>query len=158
MIRQASSFRDKIIVWLATGFYTGNMPWAPGTFGTLPGLVVCFFLARLPLAVSLVLIAALTGLGIWIAGEAAKILGQKDPGCIVIDEIAGMAVALLGIPFTLPTAIAGFLLFRCFDILKPPPIRVIDKKVQGGLGIVMDDVIAGVFANLVLRMGIGLMG
>ena len=96
-------------------------------------------------------------MAIWIAGEAEKMLGKKDPGCIVIDEIAGMAVTLLAIPFTLQNAIAGFLLFRFFDVLKPPPIRTIDKKVHGGVGIVLDDVIAGVFANLVLRTGIWLL-
>ena len=151
---EASSFRDKTVVWLATGFYTGNIPWAPGTFGTLPGLLLCFFMARLPLSAAILLILTLIGLAIWIAGEAEKMQGQKDPGCIVIDEIAGMAVTLLAIPFTLQTAIAGFLLFRFFDVLKPPPIRTIDKKVHGGVGIVLDDVIAGVFANLVLRTGI----
>jgi phosphatidylglycerophosphatase A len=154
---EASSFRDKTVVWLATGFYTGNFPWAPGTFGTLPGLLLCFFLARLPLSASILLIIALIGIAIWIAGEAEKMLGQKDPGCIVIDEIAGMAVTMLAIPFTLQTAVAGFLLFRFFDVVKPPPIRIIDQKVHGGVGIVMDDVIAGVFANLVLRAGILLM-
>ncbi len=153
----ASSFQDKTVVCLATGFYTGNIPWAPGTFGTLPGLLLCFFLARLPLSVSILLILSLIALSIWIAGEAEKMLGQKDPGCIVIDEIVGMAVTLLAIPFSLQTAVAGFLLFRFFDILKPPPIRIIDKKVHGGIGIVLDDVIAGVFANLVLRTGLWLL-
>jgi phosphatidylglycerophosphatase A len=151
------SFRDKTVVWVATGFYTGNIPWAPGTFGTLPGLFLCFYLARLPISASILLILALIGLAFWVAGEAEKILGQKDPGCIVIDEMAGMAVALVAIPFTLQTAIAGFLLFRFFDICKPPPIRAIDKRVRGGVGIVMDDVVAGVFANLILRAGIWLM-
>lgn len=155
---EAASFRDKTVVWLATGFYTGNIPWAPGTFGTLPGLLLCFFLASLPLSASILLIIALIGLATWIAGEAEKMLGEKDPGCIVIDEIVGMAVTMVAIPFTLPTVVAGFLLFRFFDVLKPPPISTIDKKVHGGVGIVLDDVIAGVFANLVLRMGIWLMG
>ena len=155
---EASCFRDKTVVWLATGFYTGNIPRAPGTFGTLPGLLLCFFLARLPLAVSILLVLFLIGLAIWIAGEAEKMLGEKDPGCIVIDEIAGMAVTLLAMPFTWQTAAAGFLLFRFFDVLKPPPIRTIDKKVHGGVGIVLDDVIAGMFANLALRMGFWLMG
>jgi len=153
----ASSFRDKTVIWLATGFYTGNSPWAPGTFGTLPGLLLCFFLACLPLSVSILLILALIVVAVWIAGKAEKMLGKKDPGCIVIDEIAGMTVTLLAIPFTLQNAIAGFLLFRFFDVLKPPPISTIDKKVHGGVGIVLDDVIAGVFANLVLRTGIWLL-
>ena len=149
------SLRDKAVMLLATGFYTGNMPRAPGTFGTLPGLLLCCFLARLPLAASILIVLALICLAVWVAGEAEQMLGRKDPGCIVIDEIVGMAVALLAIPFTPLTALAGFVLFRLFDILKPPPIRMVDEKVHGGIGIVMDDVIAGVFANLVLRAGIG---
>ena len=150
------SLRDQTVVCLATGFYTGNIPWAPGTFGTLPGLLLCFFLSRLPFLASIILILLIIGLAIRVAGEAEKILGRKDPGAIVIDEIAGMAVTLVAIPFTLQTAVAGFFLFRFFDIVKPPPIRTIDKKVHGGVGIVMDDVIAGVFANLVLRGAIWL--
>ncbi len=151
------SFRDKAVVCLATGFYTGSIPVAPGTFGTLPGLLLCFFLAGVSLPVSLLLVLIFIGFSIWIAGEAEKILGKKDPGCIVIDEIAGMAVTLVGIPFSIQTAVGGFLLFRFFDILKPPPICTVDRKLHGGPGIVLDDVIAGIFANMVLRAGIYLM-
>ena len=147
------SFWDKAVVCLATGFYTGNIPKAPGTFGTLPGLFLCFFLAQIPLAASILLILVLIGLAIWIAGRAEKILNQKDPGCIVIDEIAGIAVTLAGLPFNVYTAAVGFLLFRFFDVIKPWPIGSLDRRVQGGLGIVLDDVIAGIFANSVLRMG-----
>lgn len=152
------SFRDQVVVFLATGFYTGNIPKAPGTFGTLPGLCLCFFLARLPWPVSLLLICVLMGLAVWLSGRAAKIMGKQDPGCIVIDEIVGMAVTLVALPFTLYTAITGFLLFRFFDILKPPPIKSIDRKVHGGTGIVLDDVIAGVYANIVLRISMLAMG
>ena len=150
------SSRDKAVVYIATGFYTGNIPLAPGTFGTLPGLFLCFFLSGTSLPVSIVLILMVIGFSVWIAGEAEKILGEKDPGCIVIDEIAGMAVTLVGIPFTLQTAVAGFLLFRFFDITKPPPIRTVDREMHGGAGIVLDDVIAGIFANMVLRAGMWL--
>jgi len=148
------SFWDRVVVFLATGFYTGNIPKAPGTFGTLPGLFLCFFLARLPWTVSLLLIFSLIGLAVWLAGRAEKIIGQKDPGCIVIDEIAGMTIALAAIPFTPFTAATGFVLFRFFDIVKPPPIKSIDRRVPGGVGIVLDDIIAGIFANIVLRVGI----
>jgi len=146
------SFWDKAIVFLATGFYTGNIPKAPGTFGTLPGLFLCFFLAQIPLTASILLILVLIGLSIWIAGRAEKIVNQKDPGCIVIDEIVGMAVALAGLPFNVFTAGVGFLLFRFFDIIKPWPIGFLDRRVHGGLGIVLDDVIAGIVANSVLRI------
>jgi len=148
------SFWDKAVVCLATGFYTGNIPKAPGTFGTLPGLFLCFFLAQIPAVASILLIIILIVLAIWIAGRAETVLGKKDPGCIVIDEIVGMAVTLAVQPFNLVTAAVGFLLFRFFDILKPWPIRAIDRRLHGGLGIVLDDVIAGVFANIALRIGI----
>ncbi len=92
-----------------------------------------------------------------VAGEAEKLLNTKDPGCIVIDEIAGMMVTFLGLPFDMVTALAGFLLFRVFDILKPFPIRLLERRLPGGLGVVMDDVAAGVCANVVLRILIFLM-
>jgi len=148
------SFRDRVVVFLATGFYTGNIPKAPGTFGTLPGLCLCFFLARLPWPISILLIFILIAVAVWLAGQAEKVIGQKDPGCIVIDEIAGMTVTLAALPFTLYTAIAGFVLFRFFDIVKPAPIKSIDRRLHGGIGIVLDDVIAGIFANIILRVGI----
>ena len=147
------SFRERAVVFLATGFYTGNIPKAPGTFGTLPGLFLCFFLAQMPWPLSLVCILVLIGLSVWLAGRAEKLIGRQDPGCIVIDEIAGMTVALAALPFTPYTAVTGFLLFRFFDIVKPPPIKNIDRRVHGGIGIVLDDVIAGLFANIVLRVG-----
>jgi phosphatidylglycerophosphatase A len=88
----------------------------------------------------------------WIAHEAEKILQTKDPGCIVIDEIAGMILTLFGLPFNMMTLILGFVLFRVLDIWKPYPIRFLDKNLSGGVGIVMDDVAAGILSNLVLRI------
>jgi phosphatidylglycerophosphatase A len=89
---------------------------------------------------------------ILIAHDAEKILKKDDPGCIVIDEIAGLMVALFGLPFNVIYAAAGFAIFRFFDILKPFPIRLIEKKLSGGTAIVMDDVAAGICTNLVLRI------
>ena len=91
-------------------------------------------------------------LAIWISGAAAKTLQRRDPGCIVIDEIAGMVVTFIGLPFTLTTAVLGFILFRLLDILKPFPIRTLDQRLSGGLGIVADDVVAGIFANTIVRI------
>ena len=87
-----------------------------------------------------------------IAHDAEKILKKNDPGRIVIDEIAGLMVTLFGLPFNAVYALAGFVIFRFFDILKPFPIRLIEKKLSGGTAIVMDDVVAGIFSNLVLRV------
>lgn len=146
------NFRDKAAVFLATGFYVGNLPLAPGTFGSLLGLPLCFLLAEISLPAAIVAVLLLIGLAVWISDRAAKILKRKDPGCIVIDEIAGMATALIGVPFHLSSVILGFVLFRIFDILKPFPIRMIDRRLSGGAGIVADDVVAGFFTNILIRI------
>lgn len=146
------NFTNKAAVFLATGFYVGNIPFAPGTFGSLIGLPLCFLLAGIQLPAAIIAALLIIGLAIWIANVAAKTLKRKDPGCIVIDEIAGMVVTLIGLPFNLTTVVTGFILFRILDILKPFPIRILDKRVSGGLGIVADDVVAGIFANALMRI------
>lgn len=146
------NLREETIVFLATGFYIGNIPFAPGTFGSLFGLPFCFILAELKLTQAIVGTVLFILFAIWISKNAEKLLKRSDPGCIVIDEIAGMMVALIGLPFNLTTAVIGFILFRILDILKPFPIRILDKRVSGGLGVVADDVVAGIFANLLLRV------
>jgi phosphatidylglycerophosphatase A len=88
----------------------------------------------------------------WIAHAAENILKAKDPGCIVIDEIAGMILTLTGLPFNMMTIILGFVLFRALDIWKPYPIRFLERNLSGGVGVVMDDVAAGILSNLVLRI------
>lgn len=137
---------------MATGFSVGHIPFAPGTFGSILGLPLGFILAglALPLAIAG---AGLFILGaVWIANDAEKLLKQSDPGCIVIDEIAGMAVTLIGLPVNLKIALMGFILFRILDVVKPFPIRILDQRLKGGLGVVMDDVVAGIFANVLLRL------
>ena len=146
------NFREKTAVFLATGFYVGNIPFAPGTFGSLIGLPLCFLLAGIQFSAAMIAAVLIVGLSVWIAGTAEKTLGRKDPGCIVIDEIAGMVVTLIGLPFNFTTVVTGFILFRILDILKPFPIRVLDKRLSGGLGIVVDDVVAGALANISIRI------
>lgn len=89
---------------------------------------------------------------VWIAGEAERLLGRRDAGCIVIDEIVGMLTALAGLPATLFNLSAGFVAFRVLDIIKPFPARYLDARVPGGWGIVLDDVVAGIYSNLLLRI------
>jgi phosphatidylglycerophosphatase A len=144
--------RKKTILFLSSGCLLGNLPFAPGSFGTLAGLPVCWLLSRIDAWVSFFLIALTVPFAIWIAGEAEKILGKKDPGAIVIDEIVGMAVALAGLPFNATTAGLGFVLFRVLDITKPFPIRFLERRFRGGTGIVLDDVAAGVITNITLRI------
>ena len=146
------NFREKAVLFLATGFYVGNIPPAPGTLGSLIGLALCFLLAGIQLPPAIVLAVLFIGFAVWIAHAAEKTLKKKDPGCIVIDEVAGMVVTLIGLPFNLTTAVIGFIIFRILDILKPFPIRTLDKRLAGGIGIVADDVVAGIFANIILRV------
>ena len=145
-------FRERAVLFVATGFFIGTVPIAPGTFGTLIGLPVCFLLSRLNFLQSVICILVFILFAIGIASAAEKILKQKDPGQIVIDEIAGVMVTFAGLPFNLKTALAGFIIFRVLDILKPFPIRTLEKRVGGGSGVVLDDVLAGVYGNLILRL------
>ena len=151
-------FRERAVLFVATGFFIGTVPFAPGTFGSLIGLPVCFLLSRLNLLQSVIYILVFILFAIGIASAAEKILKQKDPGQIVIDEIAGLMVTFAGLPFNLKTALAGFIIFRVFDILKPFPIRILERRVGGGTGVVLDDVLAGVYGNLILRLVIYVTG
>lgn len=146
------TLRKQTILFLSSGCLLGNMPFAPGSFGTLAGLPVCWLFSRIDSRISFFLIALTVPLAIWIAGEAEKILEKKDPGAIVIDEILGMAVTLAGLPFNAITAGLGFVLFRVLDITKPFPIRSIERRFKGGTGIVLDDIAAGIIANIILRI------
>jgi phosphatidylglycerophosphatase A len=137
---------------LATGCYIGNLSFAPGTFGSVLGLFPCYLLSKIGWLLSLSLSIAFIFCAMWIAHEAENILKTKDPGCIVIDEIAGMILTMTGLPFNMMTLILGFVLFRTLDIWKPYPIRLLEKKLPGGVGVVMDDVAAGILSNLVLRI------
>jgi len=144
--------REDAVMFLATGFYIGNLPFAPGTFGSLIGLPLCFALAGISLAPAVFCALLFISFAVYIADAAEKLLKRSDPGCIVIDEIAGMMVTLIGMPFNPITAVIGFIIFRILDILKPFPIRNIDRRIPGGLGVVADDVAAGIIANLLLRI------
>jgi phosphatidylglycerophosphatase A len=146
------NFKEKAVMFLATGFYVGSIPLAPGTFGSLIGLPLCLLLAGIQLPLAIISALLFIGLAVWIAHAAERRLKQKDPGCIVIDEIAGMLVTFIGLPLNLTTAVMGFILFRILDILKPFPIRILDKRLPGGIGIVADDVVAGLFANILIRI------
>ncbi len=145
------NFKEKSVMFFATGCFIGNIPFAPGTFGTIAGLLPCFFLTGIDLSFSALFTIIFIVFAVLIANEAEKISNKKDPGCIVIDEIAGIMVTFIGMPFDLISALSGFFLFRILDIIKPFPIRFLEKNLPGGAGIVLDDVIAGIFSNLVLR-------
>jgi len=145
------NFKQKSVIFIATGCYIGNITFAPGTFGTALGLLLCFFLSKIDYSMAVLLTLIFILCAIWIANEAEKILKIKDPGCIVIDEIAGIILTLFGLPFNITSVTAGFLVFRALDIWKPYPIRLLENKFSGGIGIVLDDVAAGILSNLILR-------
>ena len=149
---------ERAVIFLATGFFVGTVPFAPGTFGSIIGLPLVFLLSRINLLLSVAYILLFILFAIGIASATEKILNQKDPAKIVIDEIAGIMVAFTGLPFNLKTVIAGFVIFRVFDILKPFPIRSLERRVGGGSGVVLDDVLAGVYANLILRLAFYITG
>jgi len=143
---------SKLVSFLATGFYLGKSPKAPGTFGTLGGIPVWYILSRLTPMASIALTLAIVALAILIADIYEKEHGDHDRQEIVIDEIAGFLVTMALIPFDWRWMILGFVLFRILDILKPFPISYLDQKVKGGLGVVVDDVAAGMIANIILQI------
>ncbi|KPJ75688.1 MAG: hypothetical protein AMJ54_14295 [Deltaproteobacteria bacterium SG8_13] len=144
---------DHAAIFLATGAYIGKIPYAPGTFGSLWGLPAAYLLSGVRAPVAVLSIGLFIIVSIAVAHRAVGLIGRQDPGCVVIDEVAGMLVTLVAVPFTAATAVAGFALFRILDILKPFPIRMLERRVPGGAGVVLDDVAAGIIANLLLRVG-----
>ena len=136
---------------LSSAFGLGYAPKAPGTFGTLAGIPLWWAMSDLS---PLVFVAATLGwilLAFWVSDHADRIYGDHDSGKIVIDEVVGFLVAAIGIPFTWPNVLAVFVLFRIFDITKPPPIGYLDERVSGGVGVVVDDLVAGAFACVILH-------
>ena len=140
-----------IILLIATGFGAGYAPIAPGTAGTLVAIPVFLVLSSIPFPLYEITILTFFFFASWISGEAQSCWGRKDDLRIVIDEIMGYLITMLWLPKTLFFIILGFFLFRFFDIFKPPPIRLLER-VKGGYGVVLDDVLAGVYANIVLQI------
>ncbi len=137
---------------LAFGFGSGLAPKAPGTFGTLVGVPIYLLLQPLPPVVYGVLVVVSFLIGIGLCGRTSRDLGVHDHGGIVWDEIVGYLVTMLWAPKGWLWVGIGFVLFRFFDILKPWPIRWFDRKVSGGFGVMLDDLIAGLFAAVILVM------
>lgn len=136
---------SRIAIAIATAGGAGFSPVAPGTAGTAVAVPLVFLMSPLPLWAFAAITAATTIVGIWAAGRADRHWGTHDSGRIVIDEVAGYFVTMLPVSRSSWAAlVAGFFVFRVLDILKPPPVRAIDRKVGGGAGVVLDDVAAGV--------------
>lgn len=141
----------RFAVFLATAGYCGYFPFAPGTVGSAAGLIVYLLVwwTASPV-VEVGLIVALFAAGVWAGSIAERYFGGIDPGPIVLDEVVGMLITLAFIPVGLSGALAGFVLFRIFDVLKPFPARRLES-LHGGLGVMADDAMAAVYANLTLR-------
>ena len=136
-------------LFIATVAGIGHIPVAPGTFGTAAGLLVWTLLPAAPIA-HVVAIITIFIVGSWSGGVAERQLGRSDPGCVVIDEVLGMLMTLFLNPVGWRGAAAGFLLFRALDIIKPYPARRLER-LHGGVGVMADDAMAAVYANMVLR-------
>ena len=144
-------FLDKVATFIATGAYSGFSPFAPGTAGTLAAIPLYLLLSYLSSPFYLIVILVLLPISFWSSGRAEKIFNKKDSGFIVIDEIIGFIITLFLVPFGWTYIIAGFLLFRFFDITKIYPASAMEKM-GGGVGVVMDDVVAGIYANITLQI------
>lgn len=139
-------------LFLALGFGSGLAPKAPGTFGTLMAVPLFLLLQLLPIEAYILVLLATALAGIYLCDYAGKFLGVSDHGAIVWDEFVGFWIAMLFAPQGLVWVLYGFLLFRLFDIWKPWPIGWADKKVKGGLGVMLDDVLAGFMALAVIQL------
>jgi phosphatidylglycerophosphatase A len=144
------------ILLLATGFGVGTSPIAPGTLGTLVAILIYYFLSEISPPLYEITLIGFFFLSVWVSENAERFFRKKDDQRIVIDEIIGFLTTMLWVPKTIRFVIIGFFLFRFFDILKPFPIRRLEKGFKGGFGVVLDDVLAGVYANIVLRLIYGI--
>lgn len=142
---------NHFITMLATGLGIGYSPFAPGTMGTLLSIPIYYYLSEIPTPLYEMTLVSFFFLSVWVSEKAGGLFGKKDDPRIVIDEMMGFFITMHWIPKTPPFIIAGFILFRVFDILKPFPIRRLEK-VRGGFGVVLDDVMAGIFSNLILHL------
>jgi phosphatidylglycerophosphatase A len=150
-VAPASVWRNPIH-FLAFGLGSGAAPYAPGTFGTLAAIPVYLLLMLLPLWAYLVMVVLMAVIGIWFCDVTSKDLGVHDHSGIVWDEFVGYFITMIAAPVSWVWIVVGFLLFRFFDIVKPWPIRRVDRHVMGGWGIMLDDILAGVYAGVVLQI------
>jgi len=145
-----------LIKSFATVLGVGFLPVAPGTWATVVGVAIAYYSGRNLPAYTILLLVLLI-LGIMTTGIVEKQLNQKDPGIVVIDEVVGMMIALWGLPLVWPVMICGFFLFRAFDMFKIYPINKLEAQ-NGGWGIMLDDCMAGVYTNIILRIALRCVG
>jgi len=144
--------KNKLIKMFATFFYSGCFPKAPGTVGTLATIPLWYLLAHLSILPYMVVVFILSIFGILVAQAYEGVVQKHDSKEIVIDEVVGFLITMTWLPLTWQSAVFGFVLFRFFDILKPPPIRQLDQKIGGGVGVMVDDIAAGIICNIILQI------
>jgi phosphatidylglycerophosphatase A len=147
---------DRIALAVATAGGAGYSPVAPGTAGSAVA-VLLLWLIPFSRGSLVAFLLAVVVVGTWAAHRAERLLGGKDPGAIVIDEVAGMTLSVLAFPLTVPVLAAGFVLFRLFDVVKPPPAHA-SQRLRGGVGVMVDDLIAGAYALAALAVARQLLG
>lgn len=143
---------DKLIKLIISFFYVGDIPFAPGTFASLAA-VFLYMIVQPVFLLYLAVLFGMTVLGLILCGEAERIYAQKDPSGVVIDEVAGMLLACFLLPPEPKVLVAAFLLFRFFDITKLYPIKNLEKC-RAGLGIMMDDIMAGIYTNIIMHVAV----
>ena len=144
---------DGLAIAIATAGGAGYFPVAPGTVGSAVGLILFYGVSRMPVLFQIAAVVFVSLIGVAAGSRVARRSGIEDPGIVVIDEVAGMWVSLLFLPLTPVTAVAGFFLFRVLDVVKPSPCRELEH-LPGGWGIMCDDLMAGIYANVLLRIGL----
>ena len=149
--------KERLSILISSFFYLGYSPVAPGTVGTLGAVILYYVISGFSNLFYLFFIIALIIFSVWVSEIVRIRIGDSDPNSIVIDEVCGFLVTMILIPPNMINIAMGFLLFRFFDILKPPPIRM-SEKLSGGMGIVADDVLAGIYANIVLQIFVRVSG
>ncbi len=149
---QNSKVKIQVAAQVATFFGSGLVKKAPGTVGTLAALPLVYFVSLPGPLFYMAFVIFLFPIGLWAAENYEQLCGRHDAKEIVIDEVLGILITLTWLPMTWQAVLLGFVLFRVLDILKPFPIGLIDKKVQGGLGVIADDVVAGIIANIALQV------
>ena len=142
----------KTALTLSTWFGSGLLPLAPGTFGTIAAIPPAVLFAYLGVVYTVLFLIFIVPVALWASERSRNLLGRDDPPEVVIDEVTGFLLAIFLLPLSWVSLISGFLLFRIFDVWKPFPIGTIDRKLRSGIGIVLDDVLAGVYANICVRV------
>ena len=142
---------ERFIIFLASAGYSGYFPYAPGTAGTLLGILLYLFFSLFSPSIYLLSTAATFSVAVWASGRAEVIWQERDNPRIVIDEVVGYLITMTFLPRTFTAVVGGFLFFRILDIIKPYPIGRIDRKMKGGLAVVLDDAVAGIYVNFLLQ-------